>query len=126
MGWMYGGRYGWGGCMVGKDGCIDHDPERISVSHLRLGEGDLHFAAGEGLVVEVGDGLEAVLHRVELDQGHVLLVGVAEDLDGLHLAVLAEDVVERVLLADLLLQRAHVQRLRGRVHRQRAVRGETE
>ena len=75
--------------------------------------------------MQVGDGLEAVLDRVELHQRHVLLVGVTEDLDRLDLSVLAEDLVKRMLAADLLLQRAHMQRLRGRIYSQRAIRCES-
>jgi hypothetical protein len=70
-------------------------------SHLGLRKGDLHLPAREQLIVQVGNGLEAVLHRVELHQRHVLLVRVAQDLDRLDLPVLAEDLVERALFADL-------------------------
>ena len=61
--------------------------------------------------MQVGDGLETVLDRVELHQRHVFLVGVAEDLDCLDFSVLAEDLVKSVFAADLLLQRTHMQRL---------------
>lgn len=54
--------------------------------------------------MQIGNGLEAVLDRVEFNQRHVFLVRVAENLHGLHLSVLTEDLVERVLTADLLLQ----------------------
>ncbi len=67
------------------------------------------------------DGLEAVLHGVEFDQGHILLIGIAEYVDCLYFAELAEDIVESMLFANLSLQRTHMQSLRRRVYSQRTV-----
>lgn len=85
--------------------------ERMVVSNFGLGEGDLHFPARKELIVEIGNGLETILHRVELHQCHILLVRVAKDLHRLHLPEFTEDLVQRPLLAYLLLQRTHMQRL---------------
>ena len=71
--------------------------------------------------MEVGNSLEAILGGVEFHKGHVLLVGVAQDLDRLHLPELAEYLVEHVLLADILLEGTHVQSLRRGVDRQRPI-----
>ena len=76
--------------------------------------------------MQVGNGLKAILHGVKFHQGHVLLIRVAQDLHRLHLPVLAEYLVQRALLADLLLQRRDMQGLRGGVDCQRTVRRESE
>lgn len=96
---------------------ILHVSER-NHSDSRLGKRNLHLAARKDLVMQVRNSLKTVLHRIKLHQGHVLLVGVAQDLHCLHPTELAEDLVQCVLSANVLLQRAHVQRLRRRVHSQ--------
>ena len=93
-------------------------------SDLGLGKGNLHFAPVEDLVVEVSDGLEAVLHQVKLDKCHVFLIRIAQDLHSLHAPVLIEDLVQRVFAADILLQGTDMKSLRGRVDCKRAVGGE--
>ena len=54
--------------------------------------------------MKAGDRLETVLHGIKLNQGHVLLVGVAQNLDRLHSPEVTEYFVKHMLLADVLLQ----------------------
>ncbi len=61
------------------------------------------------------DGLEAFLHGRESDQRHVLLIRLHEYLNFLDVPKLAEDPPQRRVIAVLLLDRRHMQRLGRRV-----------
>lgn len=76
--------------------------------------------------MQVSNRLETVLHRVELHQRHVLFIRIAQDLYRLNSPVLAEDLVQGVLSADVLLEGTHVQGLGRGVDRQRTMRCEAE
>ena len=59
--------------------------------------------------MQIGDRLETVFHGIELNQCHILLVRIAQNLYCLDLSVFAEDVEEHVLLADIFFDGAHMQ-----------------
>ena len=99
--------------------------ERSLGSDPGLGKRNLHFPSRKDLVVKAGNGLEAVLHGIKLNQGHVLLVGVAQNLDRLDPPEVTEYFVKHMLFADVLLQRTHVESLRGGVDREGPVRSES-
>lgn len=58
-----------------------------------FGERNLYFAAWKHLIMKMCNGLEAILHGVELDQRHIFLIGVAKNLDCLNFPIISENLV---------------------------------
>jgi hypothetical protein len=65
--------------------------------------------------VELSNSPEAVLKAIKLNQGHILISGLFQNMDVLHLTVLLEDAPEDLLPANLLLEGGDMEGLGGSV-----------
>ena len=81
----------------------------------RFGKTYLHFSASEHAVVQISNSPEAILDLVEFYQGHLLVSRLPEDVHWLQVSIIAEDIVEGILVADLFFEGRDVKGVGGRV-----------
>ena len=78
-------------------------------SYAGLGEGNLHFSAGEQGVMQCSNSPKTVLDVVVPHQGHILVRRLFENVHIRHLTLLLEDFHEGLLVAGVLLEGGDVQ-----------------
>lgn len=65
--------------------------------------------------MQLGYSPEAILKAIELNQRHILIRRLLQNMHILHLTVLLENTPQNLLTTDLLLERGDMQGLGGRV-----------
>lgn len=84
-------------------------------SNSWFGERNLHFSSWKIAIVKLSNGSEAILKAVELNQCHILISWLLQDMDILHLSIFLEDAPQDLLPTYLLFERGNMQGLWWRV-----------